>query len=194
MWVDMEKATARRTCLGLSIHLVVVTIQYGLGAFRFASSSEIKSRGVLNAGLMDQVFALQWVQKNIAKFGGNPDRVTIADESVGGGSAMLHAIAQGGSLGTALFKNVYSSTLSRRECFQVQNLIMPSAHLGISLPPDSTELQRSDSYVALIRLCRKRWLPTSGNVFDCLVSKDSFTLQYGSNLVSTSSPIPHGDW
>lgn len=85
--------------------LIVVTIQYRLGAFGFASSSEIKSRGVLNAGLMDQVFALQWVQKNIAKFGGNPNRVTISGESAGGGSVMLHAIAQGGSLGTSLFVN-----------------------------------------------------------------------------------------
>ena len=89
--------------------LIVVTIQYRLGAFGFASSSEIKSRGVLNAGLLDQVFALEWLQTNIAKFGGDPDRVTIAGESSGGGSVMLHAIAQGGSLGTTLFKNVSSS-------------------------------------------------------------------------------------
>jgi carboxylesterase type B len=101
--------------------LVVVSIQYRLGAFGFASSSEIKSRGVLNAGLMDQVFALQWVQKNIAKFGGNPDRVTITGESAGGGSAMLHAIAQGGSLGTTLFKNVRSPPFCRGFPFHVQN-------------------------------------------------------------------------
>jgi carboxylesterase type B len=96
--------------------LVVVTIQYRLGAFGFASSVEIKSRGVLNAGLMDQVFALQWLQNNIAKFGGNPDRVTIAGESAGGGSVMLHAIAMEGSLGTTLFKNVHSTVLLRGIC------------------------------------------------------------------------------
>jgi len=97
--------------------LIVVTIQYRLGAFGFASSSEIKSRGVLNAGLMDQVFALEWLQKNIAQFGGDPDRVTIAGESAGGGSVMLHAIAQDGSLGTTLFKNVSFSALLWRPCF-----------------------------------------------------------------------------
>lgn len=77
-----------------------------LGAFGFLASSEVKSRGVLNAGLLDQVFALEWIQTNIALFGGNPARVTIAGESAGGGSVMLHAIAQNGTLGTKYFTNV----------------------------------------------------------------------------------------
>jgi len=77
-----------------------------LGAFGFLSSSEVKSSGVLNAGLLDQVFAFQWVQTHIAKFGGNPAKVTISGESAGGGSVMLHATAQDGTQGTKYFKNV----------------------------------------------------------------------------------------
>lgn len=42
---------------------VVVEIQYRLGAFGFLSSSDINDRGVLNAGLLDQRFALQWVRQ-----------------------------------------------------------------------------------------------------------------------------------
>jgi carboxylesterase type B len=41
---------------------VVVSIQYRLGPFGFLASDELYRRGVVNAGLLDQLFALQWVQ------------------------------------------------------------------------------------------------------------------------------------
>jgi hypothetical protein len=66
----------------------------------------VKSKGVLNAGILDQHFALQWVQKYITCFGGDPSHVTISGESAGAGSVMLHDIAYGGTLGTSLFVNV----------------------------------------------------------------------------------------
>ena len=77
-----------------------------LGAFRFLSSYEVHRLGVYNAGLLDQNFALQWIQKYISEFGGDPRRVTIAGESAGGGSVMLQAMSYGGRQGTSLFQNV----------------------------------------------------------------------------------------
>lgn len=64
-------------------------MQYRLGPFGFLASDELYRRGAVNAGLLDQVFALQWVQTYIREFVGDPDAVTISGESAGGGSVML---------------------------------------------------------------------------------------------------------
>ena len=85
---------------------VGVAIQYRLGAFGFLSSSEVKNDGVVNAGLLDIAFALQWVQDNIDLFGGDKTKVTISGESAGGGAIMLLSIAGDGKLGSSLFRNV----------------------------------------------------------------------------------------
>ena len=85
---------------------ISVIIQYRLGAFGFLSSEDVKRNGRLNAGLLDQRFALHWVQDHIAKFGGDPTRVTIAGESAGAGSVMLQAMAFGGRQYVPLFNNV----------------------------------------------------------------------------------------
>ncbi|XP_036605407.1 liver carboxylesterase 1-like [Trichosurus vulpecula] len=62
-------------------NVVVVAIQYRLGIFGFFSTGDEHARG--NWGYLDQVAALQWVQKNIANFGGDPGSVTIFGESAG---------------------------------------------------------------------------------------------------------------
>jgi para-nitrobenzyl esterase len=67
--------------------VVVVSINYRLGAFGFLHLDEIfgsEFAGSGNLGILDQVCALEWVRDNIAAFGGDPDRVTIFGESAGG--------------------------------------------------------------------------------------------------------------
>jgi carboxylesterase 2/para-nitrobenzyl esterase len=59
--------------------VVCVTINYRVGAEGFLYLAD----GVANLGLLDQIAALEWVQQNIALFGGNPDKVTIFGESAG---------------------------------------------------------------------------------------------------------------
>ncbi|MEG3176717.1 carboxylesterase family protein [Sphingomonas sp. RB3P16] len=72
--------------------IVVVSINYRVGVFGFLAhpglTTEAGSSG--NYGLMDQVAALRWVRRNIARFGGDPDRVTIAGQSAG--AASVHAL------------------------------------------------------------------------------------------------------
>lgn len=69
--------------------LVVVSVNYRLGAFGFLAHPEVtketRSRGEpsSNFGLQDQIASLKWIQQNIAAFGGDPANVTIAGQSAG---------------------------------------------------------------------------------------------------------------
>lgn len=93
--------------------VVLVTINYRLGAFGFLAHPALTAEqgGVSGAyGLLDQKAALEWVQANIANFGGDPNNVTIFGESAGGHSVLAlvaspitgglfhKAIVQSGSL------------------------------------------------------------------------------------------------
>ena len=67
--------------------IVAVTVTFRLGVFGFLAHPELTRESARHAsgnyGLMDQNAALRWVQKNIAAFGGDPKRITIAGESAG---------------------------------------------------------------------------------------------------------------
>jgi para-nitrobenzyl esterase len=78
--------------------LVVVTINYRLGALGFLAHPALASRPggpSGNYGLMDQQAALRWVQANIGRFGGDPHKVTLAGESAGGLSVLAQLVSRG---------------------------------------------------------------------------------------------------
>lgn len=82
--------------------VVVVSMNYRLGLFGFLAlpgmSSASPHHAAGNYGLMDQTAALQWVKRNISKFGGNPNNVTLFGESAGSFSVsaqMASPLAQG---------------------------------------------------------------------------------------------------
>ncbi|KAH8898599.1 alpha/beta-hydrolase [Thozetella sp. PMI_491] len=150
---------------------VLVSIQYRLGAFGFASSEDIKKHGVLNVGLRDQYFALQWVQKYISRFGGDPHQVTIAGESAGGGSVMLQTMANGGKDGTKYFKRAIADS-----------------------PYLPTQPKYSDYYpetyykkFAELANCSNLAGTRYSSTFECLSNANTYTLQNASALTSFSA-------
>ena len=82
--------------------LVVVSINYRLGAMGFLASEAAKFDG--NYGIHDQLAALQWVQANIDKFGGDKSKVTIWGESAGAMSVALHMLSISESYNGKLFR------------------------------------------------------------------------------------------
>ncbi len=88
--------------------ILALTVNYRLGVFGFFSHPELTTEsgrgGSGNYGLLDQAAALQWVQKNITAFGGDPKRVTIAGESAG-------SIAVSAQMVSPLAKNTFAGAI-----------------------------------------------------------------------------------
>lgn len=86
--------------------VVYVTINYRLGIFGFLASPQLsadsKDKISGNYALQDQIAALHWVKNNIAKFGGDPNNVTIAGQSAG--SLNVHSLVAS-PMAKGLFKN-----------------------------------------------------------------------------------------
>ena len=86
--------------------VVVVSVAYRLGVFGYFVSDELAAEqgGTSgNYGFLDQIAALEWVQENIAAFGGDPENVTIGGQSAGA-SAVTNHLASEDSRGAGLFK------------------------------------------------------------------------------------------
>jgi para-nitrobenzyl esterase len=98
--------------------VVVVTFNYRLGVLGFLATPELSAESAResgqqasgNYGLLDDIAVLKWVQRNIAAFGGDPKRVTIAGESAGAGSVGFLALSP---LAKGLFQHAIAESHAR---------------------------------------------------------------------------------
>ena len=88
--------------------VVFVSFNYRLGIFGFIDFSEVSGGGnypdAINLGLLDQIAALEWIKKNIATFGGDPDRITVLGFESGATSILMLAASKRAN---GLFKKAF---------------------------------------------------------------------------------------
>jgi para-nitrobenzyl esterase len=114
--------------------VVCVTINYRLAAEGFLFLDD----GIANLGLLDQLAALRWVQANIAAFGGDPARVTVAGESAGAMSVttLLSMPLAGGLFSQAIAQSgAAAHTLGRDEARMVGGYLADA--LGVAADRDA---------------------------------------------------------
>jgi para-nitrobenzyl esterase len=160
--------------------IIVVTFGYRLGAFGFLALPELTAESAFhssgNYGLMDQIAALKWVRDNIAAFGGDPARVTIAGQSAGAASVSIlmasplakglfrGAIAESGGMfeplqmapgyllanaereGEAFEKEVGAASLAQLRALPADALLKPQASFHPVLEPYVMPLSPYDAF------------------------------------------------
>ncbi|KAJ5924523.1 carboxylesterase [Penicillium verhagenii] len=94
-WPQYDLTRLMKLSIDKKLPVVVVTVNYRLGAPGFLTSEELRQAGYRsNNGLRDQQVALEWVQRHIQDFGGDPENVTAAGQSAGGASVTYHLHSQ----------------------------------------------------------------------------------------------------
>ncbi|MEJ7559193.1 MAG: carboxylesterase family protein [Pedobacter sp.] len=94
--------------------IITITVNYRLGIFGFMAHPELTAESAHhssgNYGLMDQHAALVWVKKNIAAFGGDPNKVTIGGESAG-------SMSVSGQMASPLSKGLFIGAIGQSGAF-----------------------------------------------------------------------------
>jgi para-nitrobenzyl esterase len=151
--------------------VVVVTLNYRLGPLGFLAhpllSAESPSKVSGNYGLLDQIAALQWVQRNIAQFGGDPRKVTIFGESAGAASVSLLLVSP---LADGLFRSAIA-----------QSPVMA----GALRPLRSKEFQVVPAETVGTRLTEKLGIADSPDVLDTLRQTSWETIGEAASGLST---------
>lgn len=182
---------------------VVVAINYRLNIFGFLATEELSQAAAgqgadvpaANFGLLDQQLALQWVQSNIAAFGGDPTRVTIAGQSSGGTSifGLLSSPASNGLFAgaIALSGSINTSMTIEQGWTQNRNITTDAGCGGLSTAEATVACLRAASISTLISAQPPSWstpqlwgienLTAAGRTaeFGGLVFIDKLTITHG---------------
>lgn len=101
--------------------MILVNFNYRVGPYGFLAGEEVLKGGSVNNGLKDQRKALQWVQKYISQFGGDPRHVVMGGDSAGAQSVTLHVTAYGGR-----DDHLFSATAAESQSFSALRTVPES--------------------------------------------------------------------
>ncbi|KAL5531105.1 hypothetical protein ACEPAG_3981 [Sanghuangporus baumii] len=116
-------------------HVIAVEMQYRIGLFGFLAGSQVKNKGTLNAGLLDQEFALKWIQKH----------------SAGAGSVYQHIVAHGGATEPPLFRAGLTSSTFVPPQYNYDDPIPESVYQDV-VKQTNPRCSNSSSFKCLISL------------------------------------------
>lgn len=133
-----------------------MNVGYRLGALGFMAHPDLPSA---NAGLLDQRMGIEWVKRNIAAFGGNPDDITIMGQS-GGGYAVVAQMAMYDGRHDNLFQKAVPRSIQRSPMFRVDELADRNAKYFELLNCSSKESQ--------LGCFRKASVPSIVNAYNSL--------------------------
>lgn len=164
--------------------VIVITINYRLGRLGFFAHPALKAdRDARHPdepmglyGVLDQIAALQWVQRNIAAFGGDPTNVTIFGESAGGGSVtqlmvsplarglFARAISQSGATGTSLDTFMEVSLPGRPSAMRLAQAFLDSAGVPGDIDAAGLRALPADLFVDANPLAEQPWTFVDGSI------------------------------
>ncbi|KAF7325202.1 Carboxylic ester hydrolase [Mycena kentingensis (nom. inval.)] len=158
--------------------IVVVTPNYRLSALGFLGGREVANAGISNLGLRDQIVALEWVQKYISQFGGDPGKVVISGGSAGAISSTL-LMLENNQLDTA--------SLPFRGIFTLSGAMLPATTL--------TGPSAQSMYDALVSA---NGCSGAADTLGCLravpLAAFQSTVQAGPGVFSQTSLSPYANW
>jgi len=153
-------------------HIIVVTINYRLGALGWLADASLPSDTASdsgNWGLMDQQLALKWVRDNIRAFGGDPDRVTISGESAGGLSTLSN-------LASPTAKGLFHAAI-----------VESGAYMLFDLPPLAAQEALGTKFAMAVAAANPTVMGCSSNdVAECLRGAPVASLIANQGVINTS--------
>lgn len=167
-----------KTSIALGKPFLFVEMNYRVSGWGFLAGKELQAEGNTNLGLRDQRLALQWVQDNIAAFGGDPTKVTIWGESAGAISTFDHTIINSGDNSYKNGKLFRAAIMDSGSIVPTVDVASPKAQNVYDTVVDQAGCKGSPDTLACLRQADYATFSAAVNYLPAILSYSSLDLAY----------------